>query len=133
MLQHLKSGLGVFVHGDAKCQNLRCGCAKREIFAADDPGSSRTLPVSVQMKDPAFGAYQTLTVFPASIFTTTAAELYFDYPGAVETAPQHWVAVQGLPLPRTWRIHVPPQTAHHQLVVLVVFSSSEEPCHGHCY
>lgn len=74
------------------------------------PNNTETLTLAIQIKDPVSGKYQNLTGFAALLSSTlgasptTATYVYTLYPGAVITAAATNNVVQGLALPRTWRV-----------------------------
>ena len=70
-----------------------------------NPGAAETLTVSIEFEDPVSGAFQALTAFAATA-TANASYAYVLYPGAVETSLVAELEVQGLPLPRNWRVTV---------------------------
>ena len=70
-----------------------------------NPGAAETLTVQLQMKDPVSGTYRNVTAFPATA-TSNTDYIYTVYPGATETAAVAQFEVQGVPVPRTWRIAV---------------------------
>lgn len=65
-------------------------------------GAAETLTLIVDAKDPVSGIYIGLTAF-VDVGVDTAYTLY---PGAVETAAVVALQVQGVALPRTWRVRV---------------------------
>lgn len=65
-------------------------------------GAAETLTLLIDGKDPVSGDYPVLTAFAG----VTADAAYTLYPGALETAAVAAHEVQGLVLPRTWRVRV---------------------------
>lgn len=76
------------------------------------PNNAETITVAIQLKDSASGKYLTISAFTALTASvlgaspTTETYAFTFYPGAVETAATAKHEVQGLPLPRTWRVAV---------------------------
>lgn len=65
-------------------------------------GAAETLTLIVDAKDPVSAIYVGMTAFVDS----GVDMVYALYPGAVETAAVVALQVQGVPLPRTWRVRV---------------------------
>jgi hypothetical protein len=74
------------------------------------PNVNETLALQLEAKDPSSGKYVPITAFAVSKkgeeLGAGTTLLFSVYPGALETAAVGSHEVQGLPLPRKWRVKV---------------------------
>lgn len=64
----------------------------------------QTITLNVEAKDTLAGVYQTLAF--SSAISATGVHIVQVFPGAVETGALTNLYVQGVPLPRTWRVNM---------------------------
>ncbi len=74
------------------------------------PNANETLALQLEAKDPGSGKYVSITAFAVSKkgeeLGAGTTLLFSVYPGGLETAAVGSHEVQGLPLPRKWRVKV---------------------------
>lgn len=94
--------------------NVNVGSGQRGVMLALDitkaPNAAETLTLQLEAKDPASGKYVPITAFAASKkgeeLGAGTTLLFSVYPGALETAAVANHEVQGLGLPRNFRVKV---------------------------
>lgn len=95
-------------------EDVGTGSGQRGVLLTLDitkaPNAEDTLALQLEVKDPASGKYIPLTAFAVTKkgkeLEAGATLCFTVYPGALETAAVGAHEVQGLPLPRKWRVKV---------------------------
>lgn len=102
-----------------KSADVSTGSGERGALIALDiteaPNTAGKLTLQLEAKDPSSGKYVPITAFAASKEGKELAAgttlLFSVYPGGLETAAVNNHEVQGLALPKTWRVAVTHSTA----------------------